>query len=457
MPRFTLRPTAAETIWKSPLFEYRSQPTASRTALAEGQRGTRLQTLPVRRHAFGTRWTRRRRAAAICLALSSGLAWRWYDANLPPTFPPASTEMTPVSAPNATHFYAAAADALTQQALSNGFDPENTTPAEQALFVRDNLEALALLRQGMRYPYLGNRTNWMQSVPAAGLSAPSPSFLHQRTLSRLLLTDARVMAMRGDAVGAVNSSIDGLRFGVDIGRGDSFIAGMIGLMCEKQAGKEALMHVADLSAADARAAVHRLESILALEQTYGEMIVAEKRFGLGTLQEMFAATHPFSLSLSTADGLPAGLAWDATLLRYGKGGIVDNYATYMDEAVRRSVLSYQEAKRLTPIRPAADPLSGLLAPDFSRARLRFSESVARDHVLLARLAVQAYYQEHSGTLPASLTDLTTGATPYLLSVPEDPFSATGQEPLRYADGNVYSVGENGVDDGGTGDDDPATW
>ena len=56
--------------------------------------------------------------------------------------------------------------------------------------------------------------------------APEPDVTNQRALSRLLLTDARVMATRGDAVGALQASLDTIRFGQDIGQDDTPVAGV---------------------------------------------------------------------------------------------------------------------------------------------------------------------------------------------------------------------------------------
>ncbi|MBC8140857.1 MAG: hypothetical protein H7Y38_05390, partial [Armatimonadetes bacterium] len=66
--------------------------------------------------------------------------------------------------------------------------------------------------------------------------------------------------------------------------------------------------------------------------------------------------------------------------------------------------------------------------------------------------------EHKGGAPATLAELTTGANPYLQTVPTDLLSPSGAEPLRYnaRTGTVYSVGENGKDEGATGDDDLKT-
>ena len=81
----------------------------------------------------------------------------------------------------------------------------------------------------------------------------------------------------------------------------------------------------------------------------------------------------------------------------------------------------------------------------------------------AALAVRWYAVEHDGRLPASLEELVPR---YLPAVPLDPM-AKGR-PLGYspdpARPMVYSVGENGIDNGGEttrrgalGSEDPGPW
>jgi hypothetical protein len=63
------------------------------------------------------------------------------------------------------------------------------------------------------------------------------------------------------------------------------------------------------------------------------------------------------------------------------------------------------------------------------------------------LALRLYAAEHGGETPATLGELVPR---YLKAVPADPFAADGR-PLRYVRGEqtvVYSVSEDGVDDGG---------
>ena len=80
-----------------------------------------------------------------------------------------------------------------------------------------------------------------------------------------------------------------------------------------------------------------------------------------------------------------------------------------------------------------------------RAELKHKTVVARERLLAAELAVR-WYTSQQGHPPARLDELTTK---YLSHVPQDPFSGL---PLIYraqgANWLLYSVGPDGVDDGG---------
>jgi len=74
------------------------------------------------------------------------------------------------------------------------------------------------------------------------------------------------------------------------------------------------------------------------------------------------------------------------------------------------------------------------------------------HLNLLQVAVAlARFQSSRGSLPAALSDLVPD---FLASVPPCPYTAA---PLRHARGKVWSIGGDGVDDGGTpiGEDDDA--
>lgn len=70
---------------------------------------------------------------------------------------------------------------------------------------------------------------------------------------------------------------------------------------------------------------------------------------------------------------------------------------------------------------------------------------AQKRLLIGKLAIRCYRLER-GELPGTLADL---VPEYLPAVPEDPFSGESLIYRRIGDGHVlYSVGEDGLDDGG---------
>jgi hypothetical protein len=77
----------------------------------------------------------------------------------------------------------------------------------------------------------------------------------------------------------------------------------------------------------------------------------------------------------------------------------------------------------------------------------FNSSTLR-HVAALRLAIRMYRLDHDGKYPSDLKEL---VPKYIPALPADPFAADGR-PLTYIGEPrlvIYSVGENGVDDGGT--------
>ena len=106
--------------------------------------------------------------------------------------------------------------------------------------------------------------------------------------------------------------------------------------------------------------------------------------------------------------------------------------------------------------PSASELSGyvqqsvmasLLVPSVQGTFAAIDREAARDTVLLTVLALELFSREH-GQYPDKLDELVPD---YLSAVPEDSH-APPKAPLRYRrDGEgalIYSVGENGTDDGG---------
>jgi hypothetical protein len=91
-----------------------------------------------------------------------------------------------------------------------------------------------------------------------------------------------------------------------------------------------------------------------------------------------------------------------------------------------------------------------LLPSSERALENRYRLSAERRMAATMLAIRWYAAEHGGKLPPSLDVL---VPKYLPAVPRDPFVAGAAAPIRYipAEPNprIYSVGRNGVDDGGS--------
>lgn len=112
----------------------------------------------------------------------------------------------------------------------------------------------------------------------------------------------------------------------------------------------------------------------------------------------------------------------------------------------RSAVDPQVAELLRPGR--WHPLVAIYIPSEYRSVAQYFQSVTRRRMTATALAIRWYAIDHDGQLPESLTDLTPN---YLPKIPLDALANGG--PIRYAADNnrprLYSVGENGVDDGGS--------
>lgn len=413
------------------------------------------------------RAARRKRAAIITLAASLLVGARWFQANRDPVYPRGEGVYAPqiapawgkLKTPNAGTFYMAATDAFDYASVPNTIQTDSA--AAQKPVVAKAQPALALLRQGMQYPYYGHlRTNYFHSDPveATGIGRPVANYVATRELARVLVAEANVRASEGNTAGAIQSSLDVVRYGID-GAADehSLVEGMIGSLVQGMGAKEGLKHVAGLSGADARAGAARLETMLASERSTAQMITADRGMVYETLGSMYRAGNAQEVTSAYSMSAPAigeKLAYNAGVFVLTKQGVVNEFATQYDRVLTRLKMPYQQSKGLPSVAESWNPLVRMATPNYERAFQQTTRTSAMNRVLLARLAVQAYRGEHNGAAPASLAELTAGASPYLKAVPTDPFSRSGRDPLRYeaTTGDAYSVGENGLDDRGAGDD-----
>ncbi len=194
----------------------------------------------------------------------------------------------------------------------------------------------------------------------------------------------------------------------------------------------------------------------------GERCLALDELGKPTAQMFAAFATPAGPGTPTGNSLPLVPLMLAQL--YDLSGLKrqdsDFYLDRLDEIIQaaagsRSALPAKQQQlearldSLNTWRGKLRPLSRMTLPSLHRVLPKELRSVATLRCAQAAMAIERWRLAHGGALPASLNEL---APQYLSAVSEDPMDG---KPLKYrtlapAPGYVvYSIGEDGTDDGGT--------
>lgn len=375
---------------------------------------------------------------------------------LPAPLPPPR----PMPAINARDYYIAATNAMVDNskvewAGSRWVPGTQTSDPDQHFYslaskerlVAENAPALSLLHQGFQYPY--------EETPSQSFSTPYTHYAKIRHLARFLSMAAQTKAAQGDWSGAVSAELDAVQMGETLPRGGALIGMLVGVACESIGRKHAWEAVPHLSAAEARAAARRLESIRTAHVAFAETVQEEKWSTQASLREVMAQPDWASKLVAATNGLNptfsqdpkvwAGNAANASYVRLiGKGRILANNARWMDENIAQARQPY--AAHLPPPPVPNDPINQMMLSSYTKVRLNEARTEVQNALLLTTLALHAYHQDHKA-YPATLSALVPG---YLKAIPTDPFALSG--PLRYklvsAKYVLYSVGPDGKDDGG---------
>lgn len=361
---------------------------------------------------------------------------RWYWANLTPTIPNVASKLPKQVGVNAQSFYAAAVETIPGREFRQIEGPETASVAEQKETVAKLAPALAILRQGLPYHYQGNQTTYFKggSPYQTGLSAPVPDFMAIRSLARGLLCEARLKEQAGDFIGAQNAALDAAKLGAEFGNGaESLIQPMVGEAILSMSMKEASRTASKLTPTQAAVAQARLQEISTRRVPLAAMWEGELRQNVDLLRTLFENPKILESFMSSANQDNVYSLYFSNLLVYGKQGLVDQVSSYENQVLERFKLPYQKARQQFPVLPESEVAQLLLA---NTGRLMRGYAT--------RSAELALWQ-------AALQNRATGS---LKSVPADAFSASGQEPLRVSASRdkAWSVGPNGVDESGGGDD-----
>ncbi len=334
-----------------------------------------------------------------------------------------------VTGTNAFDYYARAGQ------LVNGIDAgasglETIPASEYPAIIARNKASLTLLRQGFAYGY----TN----PEITSISAKMPYLMNFRKLGQLLVIESHEHASTGDWSGAATSGIDAIRFGTDVPHGGVLINALVGrAICAM--GRGAVWQcIPYLSSKQALGLENRLDSTESTVAPFSSILKTEA----GTV------THwPDSIESSQmSEGAPSVPAHRIPITPADRQA----YADWIAEWAQMAAMPYSSSAVLPQAPPLDDPfMKEVMTPpvDMLMIWTRLTTEKTRTAELETALALQAFRSD-SGQYPSSLGELV--ANNYMPSLPEDPYAASS--PLHYrklgAAYLLYSVGPDGVDDGG---------
>jgi hypothetical protein len=126
---------------------------------------------------------------------------------------------------------------------------------------------------------------------------------------------------------------------------------------------------------------------------------------------------------------------------------IPDYANYMENLIERTKLPYRVSLSVPdPFVKKYDPIVSIIAPAYDKARFKFDNAITLNRMLEIEFALRAYSLDHR-QYPDTLAALSPN---YLPTIPADPYASSGtfrykRTPESYL---LYSIGPDGVDDGG---------
>jgi hypothetical protein len=335
---------------------------------------------------------------------------------------------------------------------------DKRTPPEQldpALFglLRKELDgvrpALAEARKLATRPNGRHPITWQRNVMATLL----PTLQEARRVTQLLAYDALRHAQAGDMKPALTSCRAALNAGRSIGDEPLLISQLVRIACVTSACQtaEVVLSQGEPPADDLLA----LQRLLQHEAAFPALLIAT-RGERASLHEMFDALESGDVRLSQlADDRRRAAWYEVAFGWYIRDTLRADHPRALALMARRIAEARLPAHEQAAAEQAfAAEMRGLpkealgtrlLVPALDKVGVAERRRLAHVRCLIAVVAAERYRQEH-GAWPESLDRL---APAQLTEVPLDPFDG---RPLRYrrtADGVVvYSVGEDGKDDGG---------
>lgn len=277
----------------------------------------------------------------------------------------------------------------------------------------------------------------------ADINQTMPYLAEFRTMLRLLVLEAEARRVEGDFRAAAASALDGLEVAQDVKRRRILISGLVGVACEAIAFASLDETIPELSGPECREVLAQLLEIEKTRVPVAEWLAGEEILTRSYFKQIAldpAKQEEIARALAEAvDPAPDAAQVVADLGPEGWAEIGQAYA-----AMREYVTLPWLQRPVEPLMP-----NNFLMQTLARSIVRIAFNADRATTVFrlheAELAARAHVLEHE-RLPESLQAL---VPEYLPAVPDDPFGAAPlRSILKDAALIIYSVGPDGVDDGG---------
>jgi hypothetical protein len=217
--------------------------------------------------------------------------------------------------------------------------------------------------------------------------------------------------------------------------------------CAAIGRKQAWADIEHLSPLEARKALASMQDINASEVPFSQTMLEEKWTDESFLLELFRSPNwreKFIKDHCEGDNK------NATRLRLvfvNKRRTFARCVAYCDRCVAMTQGPFSQRHPDDVWRTDDDIVSGSYEPICEKAWIKSLANITGNRLLTVQLALQAYHGEH-GACPDTLNALVSAG--YLSKLPDDPFALSGS--FRYVHTGkgylLYSLGPDGVDDGG---------
>ena len=395
---------------------------------------------------------------ALVIALSVLLiitapALAWWQMNRNPIL---HVPTPALPSPNAFNYYVQAASALpyvdkyygfyvSTPSKGSNYDPTTfptMNPTQRASLLALHSEVTRLFRQGTQYPCL--------APPIRSFAAHRPYYAKFRNMARYYDVLSRLSAEQGDWDDAMEDSQISMRVGADISHGSDVMGALLGMGCASIGRKLAWDTVNHLSPSEARKALAVMEQIDAREMPFSQTLQEEKWCGEASLMDIFRFSNwreQFVQEVCSDETVQDKKALRLNLVFVNKRRSLARYAAYLDRCI---AMAQGPFARRTPGDPPLpdDVICATCAPVCEIAWFKSLQNETGNRLLTVELALRAFECER-GIYPTSLAELVSAGD--LHTLPGDPFAVSGT--FRYARRGtqyvLYSLGPDGINDGGT--------